>query len=114
MNQYFNSAVGIFGTPKDAESAVSQLEKSGYDMRKLSMVGGMLISWIIGALAWAEPLKKIGIPKASIHQYQNALRANKILLIIEGSAEEVERATRILLQNKAEYANYHKILSEAA
>lgn len=109
MYKQLNSAVGIFGTPQDAEIAVKELQKSGYDMKKLSMIGGMLVSWIISAMAWGEPLESVGVPKASIHQYQNALRANKFLLIVQGNLQEVEKATNILLHNKAEYANYHKL-----
>ena len=34
-----NSAVGLFLSHQDAESAVKELQKSGYDMKKLSVVG---------------------------------------------------------------------------
>ena len=33
------SAVGIFGSHQDAEDAVKELQKSGSDMKKLSVVG---------------------------------------------------------------------------
>ena len=34
-----SSAVGVFSNHQDAESAVKELQKSGYDMKKLSVVG---------------------------------------------------------------------------
>ena len=34
-----NSAVGVFSSHQDAESAVKELEKSGFDMKKLSVIG---------------------------------------------------------------------------
>ena len=33
------SAVGIFGSHQDAEDAVKELQKSGSDMKKLSVIG---------------------------------------------------------------------------
>jgi hypothetical protein len=39
MSQKHNSAVGIFNDHHDAENAINELQKSGYDMKKLSIVG---------------------------------------------------------------------------
>ena len=39
MNKKCNSAVGLFSNHQDAESAVKELQKSGFDMKKLSVVG---------------------------------------------------------------------------
>jgi hypothetical protein len=109
MSKNFNSAVGVFSDPQDTEDAVEELKQSGYDMKKCSIVGGLLVGWIVSSLAMNGPLTRFGIPKASIHQYENALRADKYLLIVQGTLPEVEKATNILMDNKAEYANYHKI-----
>ena len=170
MSQTHNSAVGIFGTHLDAESAVKELEKAGYDMKKLSvvakdfqteenvigyyntgdrvatwgkfglfwgwiwgllfgsaffitpglgpvMVGGPLVNWLIGALeaaavvgtlsALGGALSSIGIPEDSIIRYETALKANKYLLIVHGSPDEVGTAKDILIQNRAEEAHVH-------
>ncbi len=109
MSKNLNSAVGIFSDSEDTESAVEELKKSGYDMKKCSIVGGLLVGWIVSSLAMNGPLSNFGIPKGSIHQYENALRADKYLLIVQGTLPEVEKATNILTDNKAEYADYHKI-----
>src|SRR5512141_965129 len=39
MSEKHNSAVGLFSNHHDAESAVKELQKCGYDMKKLSVVG---------------------------------------------------------------------------
>ena len=171
MPEKHNSAVGLFTNHHDAESAVKELQQSGYDMKKLSivgkdyhteenvigyyntgdriatwgkfglfwgwiwgllfgsafllipgigpvMVGGPLVSYIIGALEMAVvtggltvlggALASIGIPKDSIIRYETALKANKFILIVHGTMEEVEKAKDILMQNKAEEANVHQ------
>jgi hypothetical protein len=112
MSQTPNSAVGIFTDPEDTESAIEELKKSGYDMKKCSIVRGLLMGWVVSSLALNGPLSNIGIPKANIHQYENALRANKSVLIVQGTLPEVEKATNILMLNKAEYATYHGDLAD--
>jgi len=39
MSMNVNSAVGVFSTHADAEGAVKELQKSGFDMKKLSVIG---------------------------------------------------------------------------
>ena len=170
-----SSAVGVFNSHEDAESAVKELHKSGYDMKKLSvvgkdyhseenvvgyyntgdrmatwgkfglfwgwiwgllfgsafflipgigpiMVGGPLVSWIIGALelsvvtggltAFGGALASIGIPKDSVIRYETALKADKFVLIVHGTVQEVEKARSILMDNKAEQADVHEISVE--
>ena len=164
-------AVGLFSNHQDAESAVKELQKSGFDMKKLSvvgkdyhteenvvgyyntgdrmatwgklglfwgwiwgvlfgsaffiipgigavMVGGPLVSWIIGALetavviggftALGGALASIGIPKDSVLRYETALKADKFMLIVHGTVQEVEKAKNILMQNKADEAAVHE------
>lgn len=165
-----SSAVGLFTSHQDAEGAVKELQKSGYDMKKLSvvgrdyhseenvigyyntgdrmatwgkyglfwgwiwgvlfgsafflipgigpvMVGGPLVSWIIGALelsvvtgglsAIGGALFSFGIPKDSIIRYETALKADKFMLIVHGTLLEVEKAKSILVSNKSEETDVH-------
>lgn len=165
-----SAVVGVFSSHQDTENAVKELQKSGYDMKKLSvvgkdyhseehvmgyyntgqrmatwgrfglfwgwlwgllfgsafflipglgpvMVGGPLVSWIIGALelsvvtgglnAVGGALASIGIPKDSVIRYETALKADKFVLIVHGTLQEVEKAKSILVDNKAEDANVH-------
>jgi hypothetical protein len=39
MSETNSSAVGLFVSHRDAESVVKELQKSGYDMTKLSVIG---------------------------------------------------------------------------
>jgi hypothetical protein len=167
-----SSAVGVFSSHQDAESAVKELEKSGLAMKQLSVigkdyhseenvigyyntgdrmaswgkfglfwgwlwgllfgsaffvipglgpvvVGGPLVSWIISALelslvtggltAVGGALASIGIPKDSVIRYETALKADKFVVIVHGTLQEVEKARHILIDNKAEEADLHDV-----
>jgi Heat induced stress protein YflT domain len=175
MPEKHNSAVGLFSNHQDAESAVKELQKSGYDMKKLSvvgkdyhseenvigyyntgdrmatwgkfglfwgwiwgllfgsafflipgigpvMVGGPLVSYMIGALEMAVvtggltalggALASIGIPNDSVIRYETALKADKFILIVHGTLQEVAKAKDILMQNSAEEANVHEVVAD--
>jgi hypothetical protein len=83
------------------------------------MVGGPLVSWIIGALetavftgslsALGGALASIGIAKDSILRYETALKSSKFILIVHGTTQEAQKAKNILLQHKAEEANVHEV-----
>jgi uncharacterized membrane protein len=171
MSVKSNSVVAIYDSHSEAEEAVKELEKSGLDMKKLSIigkdyhaeenvvgyyntgdrvkywgklgafwggfwgmlfgsaflfvpgigplvVGGPLVSWIIGALEGAvvvgglsavgAALYSIGIPKGSILKYETSLKANKFLLVAHGSPEEVKKAHDILKVSTATETNVHE------
>ncbi|GBD97620.1 MAG TPA: permease [Nitrospirae bacterium] len=164
------SAVSIFNTHTDAEDAVRELQKSGFDMKKLSIAGkdyhsgdsvagyyntgdgvkyrgksgvfwegvwetvlgsaffiipgigpvvfgGPLVKWIISALEGATLVDglnaigtvfySIGIPNDSILEYETSLKSNKLLLVANGIAEEVEQARKILEATKATDTTVH-------
>jgi hypothetical protein len=170
MFEKSNTAVGLFSSHQDAENAIKELQKAGYDMKKLSvvgkdyqseenvigyyntgdrmatwgkhglfwgwiwgllvgsaffiipgvgpvMIGGPLVSWMIGALetavliggvtALGGALASIGVPADSVLRYETAIRADKFVLIVHGTAQESEKAKNILMQNKAEEADVH-------
>jgi Heat induced stress protein YflT domain len=70
------------------------------------LVGGSLVSTIVGALegatihngltALGSALHSMGIPKSDVINYESALRANKFLLIVHGTDGETSRANDIL------------------
>ena len=166
-----NSCVATFNTHIEAESAIKELQKSGFDMKKLSIVGkdyhteeevvgyynvgdrmkswgklgafwgglwgflfgaaffwvpgvgplvvgGPLVSWIVGALegatvvgglsALGAGLYSIGIPKDSILKYETAIKSDKFLLIAHGDADEVEKARGILKGTAATDVDVHE------
>ncbi|MCA9473388.1 MAG: hypothetical protein MRJ96_06635 [Nitrospirales bacterium] len=154
-----SSCIGIYNTHTDAENGIKELQRVGFDMKKLSIVGkgyhteehaagfyntgervkfwgklgafwgglwGILFGWAtfwlpgIGPLIAAGPLVStilaglegaavvgglnavgaalfsLGIPKDSIITYETALKAEKFLLIVHGTPDEVSRAKEIL------------------
>jgi hypothetical protein len=70
------------------------------------LVAGPLVAWIVGALEGAAVvgglsvigagLIGMGIPKDSVVQYELALKTDKYLLMVYGTALEVEKARSIL------------------
>jgi uncharacterized membrane protein len=154
-----NSAVAVFKTHAKAEEAIRELQKNGFDMKKLSIVGkdyhtnehvvgyynagdrmlywgtagalwggfwsllfgsaffaipgigpvlvaGPLTMWIVGALesaivvggfsALGAALASIGIPNNSVLEYETEIRNGRLLLVVNGSTAEVDRAKEIL------------------
>ncbi len=70
------------------------------------LVAGPLVAWIVGALegaavvgglsALGAGLFSMGIPKNSVVQYESAVKSDKFLLIVNGTASEVAKAKDIL------------------
>jgi len=54
-------------------------------------------------------LYSIGIPKDSILKYETSLKANKFLLVVHGTAGEVEKAGQILKSTNATETTVHKV-----
>ena len=165
-----NAIIATYDTHEQAEEAVMELDRSGFAMKQLSIVGkgyhseehpvgfytlgdrmkswgglglfwgalwGMLMGaaffWVpgIGPLGVAGPfvhilvggaegaavvggvsvlgaaLVNLGVPKDRAIKYESSLRADKYLLIVHGSADEVEQARQIIERTKAiETATY--------
>src|ERR1035438_8478260 len=74
------------------------------------LVAGPLVAWIVGALEGAAVfgglsaigagLYGMGVPKDSVLQYEMALKTDKFLLMVHGTAAEVERARDTLESTK--------------
>jgi hypothetical protein len=81
------------------------------------LVAGPLVMWIVGALeeaalvggitALGAGLYSIGIPKNSIVQYETEVKNGKLLLVVHGTADEVERARDLLHQTGAKTTTVH-------
>jgi hypothetical protein len=167
-----NSTVAIFNDHTGAEQAVKELQRAGFDIKKLSLVGkdyhsdeqvvgyyntgdrmrywgklgafwgglwgllfgsalffipgigpivvgGPIVAWIVGALEGAAvvgglsavgaALYSIGIPKDSVLKYETSLKANKFLLVVHGTVDEVERASSILKGTGATETTVHTV-----
>jgi uncharacterized membrane protein len=154
-----SAAVAVFATHDQADEAIKSLQKAGFDMKKLSIVGkdfqteehavgyyntgdrvrfwgkkgafwgglvgilfssafllipvvghiivlGPLVSSIIGGLEGAAvvggtsalfaALVGLGIPKDTVVQYENEVKAGKFLVIAQGTPDDVVRAKETL------------------
>lgn len=70
------------------------------------LVGGPLVAWIVGALEGAAVfgglsaigagLYSMGIPKDSVLEYETALKTDKYLLTLNGTAGDMEKARETL------------------
>ena len=167
-----NAAIAVYDTHIQAEAAIKELQKSGIDMKKLSIlgkdyhaeenvvgyynagdrmkfwgklgafwgglwgllfgsalffipgighivalgpVGGMIVgalenAVIVGGLsALGAGLFSVGIPKDSVIKYETAVKADKFLVIVHGTEDEVTKAKEIInstdpVESEAHYA----------
>lgn len=167
-----NAAIAVYDTHIQAEAAIKELQKSGIDMKKLSIlgkdyhaeenvlgyynagdrmkfwgklgafwgglwgllfgsalffipgighivalgpVGGMIVgalenAVIVGGLsALGAGLYSVGIPKDSVVKYETAVKADKFLVIVHGTKDEVTKAKEIInstdpVESEAHYA----------
>lgn len=166
-----HAVIGLYNTHPEAETAIKELQRSGFDMKKLSIVGkdyhteehvigyynvgdrmkfwgklgafwgglwgllfgsamflipgvghimvfGPLVGWIIGGLenaaivgglsALGAGMFSLGIPKNSILDYENAVKASQFLIIAHGTADEVSKAKSILETSGATRVDNHE------
>ena len=100
-----DSIVAVLNTYIEAKEAVKKLQRAGFDMKKLSILGRDY-AWIICALEGAAVMRglsavgtvlySIGIPKDSIPKYEMSLKSNKFLVVAHGTTEEIDWASDIL------------------
>jgi uncharacterized membrane protein len=169
--------VAVYSSHEEAENAVKELQRSGVDMHKLSIIGrdthtdehvvgyyntgdrmkywgkmgafwggfwgllfgsaffaipglgpvlvaGPLVAWIVGALEGAAVvggvsaigagLIGIGIPKDSVLKYELALQTDKFLLMVHGTASEVEKARGVIANTRPIDVTLHSTEAVAA
>jgi hypothetical protein len=88
------------------------------------VVGGPLVSWIVGALegaaivgglsALGAGLYSIGIPKGSILKYEREIASDNYILVAHGTKEEVRHAKSILDTTGAQGVETHGEVGFAA
>jgi uncharacterized membrane protein len=165
-----NAVVAVYNTHTEAEAAIKELQKSGIDMKKLSIlgkdyhaeenvvgyynagdrmkfwgklgafwgglwgllfgsalffipgighivalgpVGGMIVgalenAVIVGGLsALGAGLYSVGIPKDSVIKYETAVKADKFIVIVHGSKDDVTQAKEIIKSTNAVESEAH-------
>ena len=88
------------------------------------LMAGPVIAWIVGALEGAivvggvgvvgAGLVSMGIPKDSVLQYETAIKNDKFLLLVSGSASEVAKAKEVLGTSQAAHLEVHSEAELAA
>jgi hypothetical protein len=88
------------------------------------LVAGPLVAWIVGALEGAvvvgglsavgAGLFSMGIPKDSVVKYETALKTDKFLVLVHGSATAVEKAREILESTQPENVTSHSLAALGA
>lgn len=88
------------------------------------LAAGPIVVWIVGALEGAAVvgglsaigagLYGIGIPKDSVLQYEMALKTDKFLVLVHGTAADVEKAREIIAQTKPSHLAVHAPVLETA
>ena len=81
------------------------------------LVAGPLVAWIVGGLEGAAVvgglsaigagLYGMGVPKDSVLQYELALKTDKFLLMVHGTAVEVEKARSIIATTQPIHVTLH-------
>ena len=81
------------------------------------LVAGPLVAWIIAGLEGAvlvggvsavgAGLVSIGIPKDSVLKYDVALKTDKFVLVVHGSAEAVDKAKNIIAGTEQSHYAVH-------
>jgi uncharacterized membrane protein len=81
------------------------------------LVAGPLVAWIVGALegaavvgglsALGAGLVSMGIPKDSVLDYEEAIKSDKFLLLVNGTAAEVAKAKEILANTQSVHLALH-------
>ena len=72
------------------------------------VLGGLEGAAIVGgASALAAALVSIGVPKNTVLQYEQAIKADGFMILVQGTAEETERARAILKNSNAKQVDAH-------
>jgi len=78
----------------------------GFAAMVLSGIEGAVV--IGGLSALGAALFSIGIPKDTVLQYENALKADSFLILVQGTMEEIEHARSILKTGNARQIETHR------
>jgi uncharacterized membrane protein len=103
---------GLFGAVFVTVPAVGPVIVLGYlaTMVVSAIEGGVVVG---GLSALTAALYSSGIPKDSVIQYETALKADKFLVTVHGSADEVNRAKEILGTSAPAQVNVHGLAAAA-
>lgn len=95
-----NSLVASFKNHHLAKTIVEKLHHAGFDMRKLSIIGKNAGEWegaaAGGGLSLLDAAQYECIPRESVLDYEAELKADRLLLVAHGTADEISRAKVVI------------------
>jgi len=92
---------GLFWIP-----GIGHVTAAGWIVANLaSAAGGAAVGGGVGAIAAA--LRGVGVPDDAIPRYESALRADRYLIVVHGTADDVEAARAILNTTDATQVDLH-------
>lgn len=96
-----NSLVATYANHNLAKATVKKLQKAGLDMSKLSIVGknGNKILkkiTVVGGLDDLGAEQYSCISRETIPDYEDELKADRLLIFFHGTADEISQAKRII------------------
>ena len=107
-----HSIVAIYPSHTAAEEAIEKLQQSGFDMKKLSIVGREyntdehMAGGLKGALG--ADFYSLGIPKDSILRYKTAVKIGKFVLIAHSSMDDTTHTKTILNSTMPDILEHHQ------
>jgi hypothetical protein len=104
------SIVASFADHRVAGSALRNLQRAGFDMKKLAVVGrdaqGLPVDMegarLVGKLDDLDSIQFNCIPPERVPDYRNAVRDDKVLLVAHGSVDEIARAKDVIDETRPE------------
>lgn len=90
--------IAIYHSHPEAEAAIKELQHSGFDMKKLSIVGRN----------YHTDEHVIGYSEDSVLQYETALKADKFVVIAHGTSAEAEQAREVINRTAHETVEAHQ------
>jgi hypothetical protein len=85
------SVVQIYKSETEAEAAITDFQRSGFDMQQLSIV------------ALSAGLYILGIPKDMIERDESVLTRGRFVVIAHGGAAEAARARNLIRETRPEW-----------
>jgi len=96
-----NSLIATFANHNLAKATVKELQKTGFDMSKLSIVGKDE-DQILAGVTLVDGLHALGtaqyscISRETIPDYEAELKAGRLVLFFHGTADEIAQAKSII------------------
>ena len=99
-----DSIIATYSSPHVASATIKNLQKAGFDMKKLSVVvkdqhiigDELKDANILGELSALGDEVYSCIPKEHLPDFEAELKANRVILVAHGTSDEIEKAKSLI------------------